>query len=207
MRWLISDPKGELYATDSLMFQNNGYKVIKLDLRNPEYSYSWNVLSSAFINWEKYCISEVEELKTKKDLQSYLFEQKVFGYINDICETLFFSTNEKDAFWNNGPRDITKGILISILYEMKENKCLDINKFNMAEIIPIVNDVNSLKQYFESLPSTHPSRIVAGPISASENALNDVASTLKIELSKFGDSIITNLILKIKLIYLILHLC
>ncbi|WHQ37363.1 VirD4-like conjugal transfer protein, CD1115 family [Spiroplasma sp. SV19] len=190
----ITDPKGELYSKDSQIFKDNGYNVIKIDLRNPEHSYSWNVLASAFSNWEEYCRLEKDEKELNQNFKSFLYKQKAIDYINDICETLFFSTNSKDEFWNSGARDITKGILLGILYEMKESNSLDQNKFNLAEIIPIVNNIAALKDYFLSLPSTHVARIAAGSIDASGDALNDIASTLKNRLNKFSDPIIRNLI-------------
>ena len=42
----ITDPKGEIYQTTSKMFQNQGYKILTIDFRNPELSNKMkNILS------------------------------------------------------------------------------------------------------------------------------------------------------------------
>ena len=50
----ITDPKGEIYQTTSKMFQNNGYKIITIDFRNPEKSNKINILKPIIKEYKDY---------------------------------------------------------------------------------------------------------------------------------------------------------
>ena len=50
---VISDPKGELYTKTSKIMEDEGYRVIKLDLRDPFASTRWNPMGHAFDTYHK----------------------------------------------------------------------------------------------------------------------------------------------------------
>lgn len=50
---VISDPKGELYTKTSKIMEDEGYRVIKLDLRDPFASTRWNPMGHAFDVYHK----------------------------------------------------------------------------------------------------------------------------------------------------------
>ncbi|MFA6860517.1 MAG: type IV secretory system conjugative DNA transfer family protein [Clostridia bacterium] len=50
---VITDPKGELYQNHSLQLQENGYRLMTLDLRNPYASTRWNPMDNSFMLWQK----------------------------------------------------------------------------------------------------------------------------------------------------------
>ena len=50
----ITDPKGEIYQTTSKMFQNQGYKILTIDFRNPELSNKINILEPIICEYENY---------------------------------------------------------------------------------------------------------------------------------------------------------
>ena len=49
----ITDPKGELFAHHSLKLQNNGYKVLQLDLTDPYNSNQWNPLEFIYTEYQR----------------------------------------------------------------------------------------------------------------------------------------------------------
>ena len=50
----ITDPKGEIYQTTSKMFQDNGYRILTIDFRNPEKSNKINILEPIIVEYEEY---------------------------------------------------------------------------------------------------------------------------------------------------------
>ena len=50
---VVSDPKGELYQKTSRIMQDEGYRVITLDLRDPFSSTRWNPMEHAFDMYHK----------------------------------------------------------------------------------------------------------------------------------------------------------
>ncbi len=50
---VISDPKGELYTKTSMILEDEGYRVIKLDLRDPFASTRWNPMEHAYDLYHK----------------------------------------------------------------------------------------------------------------------------------------------------------
>lgn len=62
----ITDPKGEIFNTTSLMFKQNGYNVITIDFRHPEMSNHFNILEPIIKEYEKYIEYEKCLLMLKK---------------------------------------------------------------------------------------------------------------------------------------------
>lgn len=50
---VISDPKGELYTKTSRILEDEGYRIIKIDLRDPFSSTCWNPMEHAFEVYHK----------------------------------------------------------------------------------------------------------------------------------------------------------
>lgn len=76
----ITDPKGEIYQTTSKMFQNQGYKILTIDFRNPELSNKINILDPIIKEYEEYI--EFEKL-------SKTFDEKIKPYSdqNDVLNS------------------------------------------------------------------------------------------------------------------------
>ena len=50
----ITDPKGEIFESTSNMFESNGYEIITIDFRNPEYSNKIYLLDPIIKEYEDY---------------------------------------------------------------------------------------------------------------------------------------------------------
>ena len=50
---IITDPKGELFNNHSIQLQENGYRLMTLDLRNPYASTRWNPMDNSYMMYHK----------------------------------------------------------------------------------------------------------------------------------------------------------
>ncbi len=50
---VITDPKGELFNNHSIQLQENGYRLMVLDLRNPYASTRWNPMDNAYLMYHR----------------------------------------------------------------------------------------------------------------------------------------------------------
>ncbi|PQP78498.1 hypothetical protein C6B38_05560 [Spiroplasma sp. ChiS] len=196
----IADVKGELFELSSKHLAENGYNVIVLNLKESDESIYWNPLQLAFENWKKGCELEIqyhdESIKTKtKEIKSYYkYQEEAKKYISDICSTLVPINDGQGKYFDESARDLANGILLAMLYKMRNDKIFDQNRFNLASILPIINNIEKLKNYLSSLPLTHPARNMAGSIiDNAKETTGSILGTLKTALSIFNDSLIKNI--------------
>jgi len=74
----ITDPKGEIYHTTSLMFKNNGYEIYTIDFRNPQLSNKINLLEPIIREYEEYIKYDDEAVNNENDI----------NYLNSCIESL-----------------------------------------------------------------------------------------------------------------------
>ncbi len=79
----ITDPKGEIFQTTSKMFEEQGYKILTLDFRNPSLSNHLNILEPIIKEYELYtkndklakeCNNEKEKMKYQNESIEHLAE-------------------------------------------------------------------------------------------------------------------------------------
>ncbi|AHF60823.1 hypothetical protein P344_02250 [Spiroplasma mirum ATCC 29335] len=198
---IISDPKGELFETNSKVFADNGYRVLKLDLRSPELSVGWNPLTLIYQAWVTGCELERKYKDSngmdQESSKYYYWQQKAQDYLSDICTTLYPWSDPKDRFWQESASGAVKGILLAILYDMRENNSFDEKKFNLASVIPIINNKDKLFNYFKKLDISHPARIaISGLLDGAKETTGSILQSIKTGLEKFSDPILRTLISK-----------
>lgn len=84
----ITDPKGEIYQTTSNMFQNQGYKILTIDFRNPELSNKINILDPIIKEYEEYIKYENESIKIQNTINPYIEQNDM---LNDKLKKLKLS--------------------------------------------------------------------------------------------------------------------
>lgn len=200
---IVSDPKGELFNTNSKIFKDYGFKVFKLDFRQPELSICWNPLSIIFENWIIGCKLEINynlKIYNNQNNKYYEYQQKAIDYISDICTTLFPVNDLKEKFWQDSAASSLKGILLGILYDMKKKNTFDEKKFNLSSIISLLNNWDQLINYFNKLDMSHPARIaISCLIDGSQETTGSILQNLKIGLEKFSDPVLRSLFSKSEL--------
>lgn len=134
---VINDLKGELFAKHSKMLYDEGYDVVKLDLRNPHISDRYNPLS---LIWDLYH----EYLET----QEPNLLDRVAVYINEIASILCPIGNGDQQQWSKGAQAIIKSVIWGLLEDSA------VPEFNvtrdMFTILQISNIVNRQKPFLET---------------------------------------------------------
>jgi type IV secretion system protein VirD4 len=141
----ITDPKGEIYHTTSNMFKNNGYEVLTIDFRNPEFSNKFNLLEPIVKEYESYIEDESKEndvivsidslknsIDCEKEIETLKNQQRFFNNsaMKHLAETNRLITSlstmimtdkfyQKDPFWNNSAKNLLEGLIGLFLEEYK----------------------------------------------------------------------------------------
>ncbi len=101
---IISDPKGEIYKNTSGFLAAEGYQILTINLRNPEYGTSWNPL---LLPYRFYKAGD---------------KDRSVEMVIDFCEQLkAIVHSDKDVFWENVACDMFVG-LIMMLFECVESE-------------------------------------------------------------------------------------
>ena len=117
---IIHDAKGELYKRSASMLENSGYRVIAVNLRNPEVGHSWNPLTIPYRYYKEGDIDKAAE------------------FANDVASTITLGdlASSKDPFWEHSAHDCTFGLMLLLFRYCKENKLPDsaVNMSNLAAL-------------------------------------------------------------------------
>ena len=89
---ICTDPKGELYQKTSGLFQKEGYRILVLNLRDPEHSHGWSPLHMA----AKYAMEGNID--------------KAYETINDLAASLFVYSSHIDPFWADSARILFRAL-------------------------------------------------------------------------------------------------
>lgn len=134
---VINDLKGELYSKHSAMLAEQGYNVIKLDLRNPHISDRYNPLSLIWDLYQEYHETHDENV-----------HDRVGVYINEIASILCPIGQGDQQQWSKGAQSIIKSVIWGMLEDGRVPE-LNFNK-DMFTILQISNIVNRQKNDLES---------------------------------------------------------
>lgn len=118
---IISDPKAELYTRTADYLEQNGYRVMVLNLRSPMYGDCWNPLE---IPYKFFCAGEID---------------RAYEFVNDIAENLIHSNKSvNEPFWDNSAGSFFFGLTLLLFKYCKEyNK--DSECVHIANIIRLRN--------------------------------------------------------------------
>lgn len=134
---VINDLKGELYSKHSKMLAEQGYNVIKLDLRNPHISDRYNPLS---LIWDLY--HQYQETHEQNIID------RVSVYINEVASILCPVGKGDQQQWSQGAQAIIKSIIWAILEDSTIPE-FGVTK-DMFTILQISNIVNRQKSSLEN---------------------------------------------------------
>ena len=202
----ITDPKGEIFSTTSKMFEEQGYKVLTLDFRNPSLSNHLNVLEPIIREYELYIENEKLSKTASTEEDKINFMNKSIEHlavcnqlINTISKIIMEDKTAKEAFWNNSASDMLYGIIALFLEDYADGKIKreqitlsSIKKFQNSSM----NDKNlkSLKNYLQSKSYGLKSKDKLIPIiTTSENTQKSIASVFNERMSLFDDINVENI--------------
>lgn len=175
---VINDLKGELFSKHSAMLKEQGYNVIKLDLRNPHISDRYNPLS---LIWDLY--HEYQQSKEPNIID------RVSVYINEIASILCPIGQGDQQQWSKGAQAIIKSVIWGLL---EDSAVPDFNvtkeMFTILQISNIVNrQKTSLEDFLRHRNKHSPVFDYAGMIldNPSEKTVGSYYATLSTALEGF----------------------
>ena len=107
---IVSDPKGELFQLTSGVFHDFGYKVVKLDFRNPLDGDAWNPLTMPYRYYKNGNPDKATEM------------------LNDIASNIIVEKkNPNDPFWERSSVDYFIGLAVGLFEDAKQEEEVNLN--------------------------------------------------------------------------------
>ncbi|MDO5568594.1 MAG: type IV secretory system conjugative DNA transfer family protein [bacterium] len=202
----ITDPKGEIFSTTSKMFQEQGYKVLTLDFRNPSLSNHLNILEPIIKEYELFNENEKLASETDNENDKINYKNKSIEHLAE-CNQLISSLSTmimedktaKEAFWNNSASDLLYGIISLFLEDYADGKIKreqitlsSIKKFQNSSMTD--KNLKLLRKYVELKPYGLKSKDKLIPIiSTSENTYKSITSIFNERMTLFDDINVENI--------------
>lgn len=202
----ITDPKGEIFDTTSKMFKDNGYKILTLDFRNPEYSNHINLLEPIIREYELYDkykkLSNNEVDKNKKldyNNKSIIHFAEANQLVNDITKMIMDDPTAKEKFWNNSSSDLLYGIIFLFLEEYVDGK-LNREQITLTSVKKFQNSSmteenhKKLKKYMETKPYDMKSKDkLLSILNISDTTYRSITSTFSERMTLYDDINVENI--------------
>ncbi len=202
----ITDPKGEIFSTTSKLFKENGYDVITLDFRHPEYSHHINLLEPVikeyelYNNFKKLSENEInEDKKMEYKNKSIIHFAEANQLVNDISKMIMDDTTAREKFWNNSSADLLYGIIFLFLEEYADGK-INRNQITLTSVKKFQNssmtETNNkkLKKYMESKTYEMKSKDKLLPIlNISDTTYRSITSTFNERMTLYDDVNVENI--------------
>lgn len=202
----ITDPKGEIYQTTSKMFQDNGYRILTIDFRNPEKSNKINILEPIIVEYEKYIEYErlSNESKTEEEKLNYNnLSMSSLAETNRLISSLSTmvmqeKVEQKDPFWNNSAKNLLEGLIGFFLEEYKLGNITrekitmtSIRKFQNSSMEE--NNFKKFKDYINKREYGSKSKdALVSILSASDNTYKSITAVFGEKMNLFDDINVAN---------------
>lgn len=167
---VITDLKGEIYRDHGAELKERGYKIIIINLRDPQEGNAWNPLTVPY-RWYK---------QGKKD--------KAIELLEDISNNIIISkNNNNDPFWETSASQYFCGLALGLFKDANEN---EINISSISNMISAGETKNGLKtfaqDYFLLKGEESPEYGYAkSTINAPNETRNSVLSVLESKIRQF----------------------
>lgn len=202
----ITDPKGEIYHTTSKMFQNQGYRILTIDFRNPELSNKINILEPIISEYENYI--EYEKLSLESEDENRKLEYNNLS-MSSLAETnrlisslatmvMQEKSEQKDPFWNDSAKNLLEGIIGFFLeeYKLKNIKrdqitMTSIRKFQNSSME--TNNQKKFKDYInQKAYGTKSKDALVSILNASDNTYKSITAVFGQKMNIFDDVNVAN---------------
>ena len=175
---IINDLKGELFTRHSKALQDQGYNIIKIDLRNPHTSSRYNPLSLIYDLYQEY----------QENRQAAILD-RASVYINEVAAALCPIGSGDQQQWSQGAQAIIKAVIWGMLEDSVIPEFeLTRDKFTILQISNIVNrQKNDLENFLRHRNQHSPVFDFAGMIldNPSEKTVGSYYATLSTALEGF----------------------
>lgn len=114
---IINDPKAEIHNRCASELQEEGYKIIVINIRDPEFGNSWNPLA---IPYKFYLSGDID---------------RAAEFANDVAHNLMMEeTSTQDPFWDYSASDCLFGLILFLFRYAKDHN-LDESSVNMSSLM------------------------------------------------------------------------
>ncbi len=151
---IITDPKGEIYEKTAEMLKSRGYKIIILNLRDPQKGNAWNPFQLPLKLYKNGNPDKSTEL------------------LDDLAiNILYDEKSQADPFWEKSSADYFTGLSLGLFEDTDESR-VNLNSINFMSTVGEDKFAGStyIKEYFEMKDPTKPAYINA---SSTINAPSD----------------------------------
>src|SRR5574344_1375695 len=202
----ITDPKGEIYQTTSKIFQDNGYRILTIDFRNPEKSNKINILEPIIVEYEEYI--KYEKLSNESKIESEKLNYNNLS-MSSLAETnrlisslstmvMQEKVEQKDPFWNNSAKNLLEGLIGFFLEEYKLGN-ITREKINMTSIRKFQNssmEENNFKKFKDYINKreygSKSKDALVSILSASDNTYKSITAVFGEKMNLFDDINVAN---------------
>lgn len=116
---IINDPKAEIHNRCAAELREEGYKIIVINIRDPEFGNSWNPLA---IPYRFYLAGDID---------------RAAEFANDVAHNLMMEeTSTKDPFWDYSASDCLFGLILFLFRYAKDHN-LDESAVNMSNLMKL----------------------------------------------------------------------
>lgn len=116
---IINDPKAEIHNRCAAELKEEGYNIIVINIRDPEYGNSWNPLA---IPYRFYLSGDID---------------RAAEFANDVAHNLMMEeTSTKDPFWDYSASDCLFGLILFLFRYAKDHN-LDESAVNMSSLMKL----------------------------------------------------------------------
>lgn len=124
---VINDTKGELYDKTAGWLREKGYRIIDINLRDPDYGHRWNMFA---IPYAFYLEGDMD---------------RAAEFTHDIANNLATSDrSEKDPYWDNSSADLFFGLSLLLFKYAKEHD-ISPNAVNISNLLTLKREIFNSK--------------------------------------------------------------
>lgn len=170
---IISDPKAEIYKRTAYDLKNKGYKIVVINLREPNKGDAWNPLA---VPYNFYCANELD---------------RAYEFANDIAVNLsLIDKSQKDPFWDNSAASFFFGLIMLLFKYCKDNN-KDSKYVNIANILELRNCILSddfeINTRLKSIARKDPFiySLLVGTLESASGTMKSILSTFDQKMRTF----------------------
>jgi len=166
---ILTDPKGELYEESASLLMEKGYKIVILNLRNPEKGNAWNPLTLPYMLYK-------EGSDKSKEL------------LADLGRSLLHDEKSDDPFWQNSSSDYFTGLALGMFEDAQEEE-INLNSISFMSAVgeEKIGGTVYAKEYFSTKDPSKATYINAsGTINAPQDTKNSILSVFRQKIKIFA---------------------
>ena len=169
---ILTDPKGELYETTANLLKSKGYKIIVINLRDPQRGNAWNPFQLPYKLYKSGNSDKATEL------------------LDDLAINILYDekSQSSDPFWEKTSADYFTGLALGLFEDTDENK-ININSINLMSTDGEDKFAGStyIKEYFNMKDHSKPAYVNASStINAPSDTKGSILSVFRQKIKLFS---------------------